>query len=136
VHPDVLAACDAMIATRVTDSREVAALTSRFSDPATAAAWTHRLADLSLGRAVFLPNQATVGTEPRSFRVLPRLSPHVRHRHKYLDVPIPEQHAFVFTGWPERRVRTLSKLCRTLSDCPTEDFERDARTGAVTHVNS
>jgi hypothetical protein len=36
------------------------------------------------------------GTELRTFIIGERLTPHVRHRQKYVDVPVPDNRAFVF----------------------------------------
>jgi hypothetical protein len=128
VHPDILAACETIITTRVTDSRELQALIGRqvgsvqvgsVAEPVL----VDQLSRLSVGEAVLLPSHLDDDTMLRPFRLLPRLSPHVRHRHKYLDVPVPAQFAFVFNGWPPRRIRTFSELCSALRDCPPEPFE-------------
>ncbi|HEX2588138.1 MAG TPA: hypothetical protein VHL51_07725, partial [Gaiellales bacterium] len=105
------------------DSRELEALITLYGDAATPRAWPDRLADLSLGEAVLLPDRTAGDLAPRAFRLLPRLSPHIRHRHKYLDVPIPEQYAFVFNGGTPRRIRTLHQLCHTLSHCSDEELD-------------
>ena len=34
------------------------------------------------------------------FKVAPRMTPHVRHRHKYADLPVPRRQQFVFTAAP------------------------------------
>ena len=71
------------------------------------------LGHLKLGQAVALPLTEESGGELRLFTVAPRLTPHVRHREKYVDVPVSPQQAFVFArnGQPtEHRSRTLRQF--------------------------
>jgi hypothetical protein len=52
---------------------------------------------------------------------MPRLTPHVRHREKYVDVPVTEGHAFVFGPYgqlPQRRVRTLREFVAEVESAP------------------
>jgi hypothetical protein len=58
------------------------------------------------------------------FQIAPRLTSHVRHRSKYLDMPIPEAQAFVFTagGRPGPRARTLKDFVALLSHVPDADL--------------
>ena len=53
----------------------------------------------------------------RRFLLAPRLTAHVRHRTKYVDMPIAETHAFVFAegGHPGPRARTLREFVGFLS---------------------
>jgi hypothetical protein len=60
-----------------------------------ASIWTV-LRDLPINEAVALPGTEEAGTELRTFVVGERLTPHVRHRQKYVDVPVNDSHAFVF----------------------------------------
>jgi hypothetical protein len=48
--------------------------------------------------------------------VAPRLTPHVRHREKYVDVPVSSNRAFVFEvgGLPPHKVRTLRQFVSVL----------------------
>jgi hypothetical protein len=53
-----------------------------------------------------------------------RLTPHVRHREKYVDVPVSESRAFVFNAdsrWVGRRVRTLREFIDVLDRSPNLD---------------
>ena len=45
-----------------------------------------------------LPITEEAGGDLRLFTIGPRLTPHVRHREKYVDVPVTEHRAFVFGG--------------------------------------
>jgi hypothetical protein len=46
----------------------------------------------------------------RVFTLGPRLTPHVRHREKYVDVPVSERRAFVFAPNGHRMVRRVRTL--------------------------
>jgi hypothetical protein len=74
------------------------------------------LARLRPGQAVALPITAEAGGQLRLFTVANRLTPHVRHRQKYVDVPVSEPGAFVFA--PTVRVRTLRQLVERLEHEP------------------
>ena len=54
------------------------------------------------------------------FTIAPRLTPHVRHREKYVDVPVSSQRAFVFNinGQPGRRIHTLRQFVSELERTP------------------
>lgn len=82
--------------------------------------------------AVLLPGIGEVGGTWQKFKLLPRLTPHVRHRAKYLDVPIAEGKEFVFTdnGKPvETPARTLKELVALMPASPPEVLDGHARRG-------
>ena len=58
----------------------------------------------------------------RRFRLAPRLTAHVRHRTKYLDMPVLESQAFIFTGdgRAEARARTLKDFTGLLAALPAD----------------
>ena len=58
----------------------------------------------------------------KRFQIAPRLTTHVRHRTKYLDVPVPETQAFVFSGEgrPVARARTLKEFVGLLVALPAD----------------
>ena len=68
------------------------------------------LGRLRPGQAIALPITAESEGRLRLFTVARRLTPHVRHREKYVDVPVSDQRAFVFTTTPMVRARTLRQL--------------------------
>jgi hypothetical protein len=74
------------------------------------------LSHLKVGQAVALPITEEAGGELRLFTIATRLTPHVRHREKYVDVPVSAHHAFVFTanGRPGHRIRTLRQFVSEL----------------------
>jgi hypothetical protein len=59
------------------------------------------------------------------FTIAPRLTAHVRHREKYVDVPVSAHRAFVFNanGQRPRRVRTLRQFVSQLEGTPAPQLE-------------
>jgi hydroxymethylpyrimidine pyrophosphatase-like HAD family hydrolase len=74
------------------------------------------LAHLAVGQAIALPITEESGGELKMFTLGQRLTPHVRHREKYVDMPVTESRAFQFgaNGGPPRRARTLRQFVDTL----------------------
>jgi hypothetical protein len=50
------------------------------------------------------------------------LTEHVRHRSKYLDMPVLDAHAFAFVsnGQPDARARTLKEFTGLLAEVPAD----------------
>jgi hypothetical protein len=113
--PELLAATEVMIVTCESDPTEVEALWRRCAGCATADAvsWRGMLGHLPIGRAVVLPITEEAGGAIRLFAIGRRFTPHVRHRQKYVDVPVSPARAFVFEapgdGVP-RRAHTLREF--------------------------
>jgi hypothetical protein len=60
--------------------------------------WLHSLASLAIDEALLLPGGQESGDRLTRFRVALRMSPHVRHREKYCQVPVRPGREFVFTS--------------------------------------
>lgn len=117
----LLAGTEVMIVTCESNPAEMEALRARCAgcaaiDPARWALLGH----LKVGQAVALPITEEAGGELRLFTIAPRLTPHVRHREKYVDVPVSAYRAFVFNanGQPVHRVRTLRQFVSELESTP------------------
>jgi hypothetical protein len=86
--------------------------------------------DLSTTEAALLPGAEEAHGEVRRFQLAPRLTEHVRHRTKYLDMPVLESQAFIFTGdgRSSGRARTLKEFIGLLvalpADCLTGHLRR------------
>jgi hypothetical protein len=67
-----------------------------------------------------LPITDETGGELRLFTLAARLTSHVRHRGKYVDVPVSAHRAFVFNanGQPAHRIRTLREFVSELEHTP------------------
>lgn len=72
------------------------------------------LARLHPGQAIALPITTESEGRLRFLTIARRLTPHVRHRQKYVDVPVSERRAFVFSTTPLVRARTLRQLVTEL----------------------
>jgi hydroxymethylpyrimidine pyrophosphatase-like HAD family hydrolase len=126
INPAVTRRGDTIIvATRESEPREIAALAALCGaggDEA-CAAMLNRLAQ---GEAVVLPGIQESNADFHRFRLAPRLTAHVRHRTKYLDMPVGEGRAFYFepqAGAPGRRVRTLKAFMSHVAAAPTADID-------------
>lgn len=110
LSPDILGASEAVVVTRVADRRQALALLALAPGLGTAEG-VALLADLAIDEAVLLPGALESETSVKRFRVTPRLAAHVRHRRKYVDVPVRPGHEFVFTqaghatGWRAGAIR-------------------------------
>ena len=129
----LLAATEVMIVTRESNPAEIEALRALCErcgsmDPAR---WA-LLAHLATKQAVALPVTEEAGGDLRLFTLGPRLTPHVRHREKYVDVPVSEGRAFVFPSIDRDgrvRVQTLRQFVTELERASTTAMEPYLRRG-------
>ena len=130
---ELLAATEVMVVTCESNPAEIDALRRWCSrcDKVDSSQWS-RLGHLRSGVAIALPITEEAGGDLRVFTMAPRLTPHVRHREKYVDVPVAEHRAFVFSrnGQPSaQRVRTLRQFVSVLEEAPATVFEGYLRRG-------
>lgn len=126
----ILAATEAVIVTRASDPAEVRALATLAGAEDDEARWRATLAELAVDEAVLVTMEGSDRPQVRRFRTARRLTTHVRHRHKYADIPIAASDAFVFTrdGMPIGPApRTLGELAATLRTCPSDVLEGHRR---------
>jgi len=120
LHASLLSSAEVIIATRESDPREVAelrALCCEDGSEAGLAEWVNVLGSLVTGEAVTLPRTLEAGRDLRRVHLVPRLTPHVRHAAKYVDIPVPEKEQFVF--WvgnhaSGERARTLRQFLNAI----------------------
>ena len=130
LDPHILDATEAIIVTRESDPTEVRALMALAGGREDEERWRATLAGLAIGEAVLVTMDGPVPGRMRRFRMASRLTPHVRHRHKYSDMPVPAKDAFVFTrnGVPTGPApRTLVELSVVLASCPLDVVEEHRR---------
>lgn len=111
---ELLAATEVMIVTRESNPVELAALRELCSACGNVddARWA-LLGGIATAEAVVLPITEESGGDLVPFTLGERLTPHVRHREKYVDVPVAESRAFVFDADAEvepARARTMREL--------------------------
>jgi hydroxymethylpyrimidine pyrophosphatase-like HAD family hydrolase len=115
---ELLAATEVMIVTCESNPAEIEALCRCCAKCGNMdhSRWSH-LGHLGPGQAVALPITQETGGDLRLFTIGQRLTPHVRHRQKYVDVPVPESQAFRFgANGPLKTARTLRQFVAELED--------------------
>lgn len=129
---EILDASEVVLVTSESDPAEVAALHALCGATEPVERWATILAALGTGEAAALPVTEEAGSTLRRIHLAPRLTAHVRHREKYVDVPITDDRAFVFTshGAPTGdRALTLRAFANTLDRLPTDVACGHARRG-------
>ncbi len=132
LYPELRKAIDYVAATRVTDPRSLDALVAMSDGGASAGPELKKvLPSLSLNQAAILPGPLT-GGKLVPFKLLPRLTLHVRHRVKYFDVSVSEKQGFVFTsnGNAVRApARSLREFVSAATSLPPEVLDGHAKRG-------
>jgi hydroxymethylpyrimidine pyrophosphatase-like HAD family hydrolase len=127
LQPELLSDIEAIVVTRLTDAREVNALAPWCADTAECHA---TLARLPIGQAAILPRTEEAGGALTLVHLAARLTPHVRHREKYIDVPVASVRAFLLTrhGEPSGpQARTLREFVTLIVAQPLEALDRHLR---------
>ena len=128
--PDLLQEVESIIVTQITDPREAHALSTMYGRAGEEAEWETLLHGLTIKEAALLPRRDAPERRLQRFNVAGRMTPHVRHRSKYLEVPMLEHHAFVFTcnGNPiGGSARTLKEFVMMLARLPMASVDGHAR---------
>ena len=124
IDPAIRAAADTVVmVTRETDEQEQEALRS-MAATAGADVAIETFQELSLSEAALLPGAEESHGRLQRFQIAPRLTSHVRHRAKYLDMPVAESQAFVFThnGQAGALALSLKDLVALLSRVPEDQL--------------
>jgi hydroxymethylpyrimidine pyrophosphatase-like HAD family hydrolase len=128
----VLDASEVILVTCESDPAEVAALHGLCRSTEPIETWRAVLGGLALGEAAALPITEEAGASLRRIHLGLRITHHVRHREKYVDVPVPETRAFVFThrNAPNvTRAATLRDFALALDTSPADLLDGHARRG-------
>ncbi|MEO8484259.1 MAG: HAD hydrolase family protein [Acidobacteriota bacterium] len=126
LHPNVLSATEAIVVTRQTDPRELQWLQAAVAP----AALPDDIDRLPAGRAVLFSEISEARVVAQPFDLATRLTSHVRHRSKYIDVPVPSSRAFVFTekgASVGTRAATLNDLISGLAAAGRETIDGHLR---------
>jgi hypothetical protein len=132
LDPRALAAMETIVATRDADPASARLLRALCRGEGQDAEWSAMLAAIPPDGAVLLPSVDDPMREPRPFRASLRQTIHVRHRHKYLDMPIRAglEFRFEFDGGGAVAVaRTLQELVDVLGATPTRRVSAHVRRG-------
>lgn len=130
--PDLLKEVESIIVTQITDPREAHGLATLYGRAGEEAEWESLLNGLTINEAALLPRMDAPERKLQRFLVAGRMTPHVRHRSKYLEVPMLEHHAFVFTcnGNPiGSSARTLKEFVMVLARLPMASIDGHTRNG-------
>ena len=128
LHPDVHSAIDVVIAKRLVNIREVEKLVRMVQSANVELGNTAILGELATDEAVVARKGAD--TQLRRFRLLQRLTTHVRHREKYFDFEVVSGQEFVFTeedkpmGSPARSLKQFAALLQDHSGNSLGDHAR------------
>ncbi len=132
LHPDVRKAVEAIVVKRITDPADVHALVAMAGHPSLENDWRVILEQLKIGEAAILPYSKEAHGALRRFELLPRLTSHVRHKAKYLDIQLVREQGFVFTqdGRPiGAPARALKDFIAPLKVLPLSVLAAHARRG-------
>ena len=114
-----------VIVTRETDSHEVDTLLGLCRSEPGRTVEPDIFRDLGTNEAALLPGAEEWHGTVLRFQMAPRLTAHVRHRAKYLDMPVPSDRAFVFRTGDSvgPRARSLKEFIGILTVLPAGQIE-------------
>jgi hydroxymethylpyrimidine pyrophosphatase-like HAD family hydrolase len=112
LHPNLRNAIECIIVKRTTEPHENQTLMNMLQANGGCPPVMSELASLGLDEAVLLPGMLETGGKCLKFKLFPRLTSHVRHKAKYLDVQLLVEQGFWFT----ENGKTVAGPARTLKD--------------------
>ena len=128
--PEIRSAIDVVIAKRLTSVHELETLRAIAKNTNIARDSMAALGELPVDEAFILTREA--GGQLRRFKLLPRLTVHVRHREKYFDFEVVPEQAFVFTERGSAigsSARSLKQFAALLRYCPASSAGDHAQRG-------
>jgi len=136
LHPDLRKAIEIVILKRTIEPREIQMLKGLPGAKGIGLEWTKILGSLEMGQAILLSENDETEERLSKFELSPRLTSHVRHRAKYLDVQLLREQGFMFSengktvGGP---ARTLKEFVSLLGSLPGTVMEGHALRGDFSH---
>ncbi len=130
LHPDLCKAFDVIVTMRMNDAQSLEAVLA-MSHSGKSAELKAAIENLAINEAVILPGPVT-GKTLLPFKLLPRLTPHVRHLVKYFDVSVAEGKGFVFTrngNAVAAPARSLREFVAAATSLPPEVLDGHAKRG-------
>lgn len=125
IAPALLDAIDHWLITRLSLPEEIETVTPRLSTFPDGESALEQLPSLARGQAYLCPNRLRPWTADANlvkFQVGPRTIPHIRHLHKYLRAPLPENKRFYFNtpegGHTGKSAANLWEFREALTDVP------------------
>jgi len=132
LHPDLRKAMECIIVKRTTAPHENQTLMDLLEAKGGCIKAMPNLAELGIDEAVLLPGMRETGGQCLQFKLFPRLTSHVRHKAKYLDVQLLVEQGFLFTD--EGKIfagpaRTLKSFLTLLGSVPPVVLAGHAKRG-------
>jgi hypothetical protein len=125
IAPALLDAIDHWLLTRLSLPEEIETVTPRLSGFPDGDSALEQLPSLARGQAYLCPNRLRPWMADANlvkFQVGPRTIPHIRHLHKYLRAPLPENKRFYFNtpegGHTGKSAANLWEFREALTDVP------------------
>ena len=132
LHPDLRKDIQVVIVKRLTRPQEVQTLLTMIENKGVEQEWTTTLGALADDEAVLLPGIEETEGKLLRFRLLPRFTPHVRHKTKYVDVQLAGGQEFVFTDNGQAiapPARSLKQFVISLPSIPAASLDGHVRRG-------
>jgi len=132
LHPTLRKAIEGVIVKRTTEPHEIQTLLEMAGTEIIGSEWKAIFASLDISQAILLPGIQEAGGKPLKFELFPRLTSHVRHKAKYLDVQLLKEQGFAFTENGKTvspPARTLKEFVSLLADVPSKVIEGHAHRG-------
>jgi hydroxymethylpyrimidine pyrophosphatase-like HAD family hydrolase len=136
LYPDLLKEVESIVVTQITASREAQVLATMYGHPGEGSEWESLLSGLTIDEAAVLLRVNAPERKLQKFIVAGRLTPHVRHRSKYLEVPMQRHRGFVFTCNNKpfgNAARTLKEFVILLERAPEASLDGHARRSDFSH---
>jgi hydroxymethylpyrimidine pyrophosphatase-like HAD family hydrolase len=121
LDPNLRNSMECIIVKRTTEPHENETLMKLLEAKGCCATVLSNLGSLELNEAVLLPGMRETGGQCLKFKLFPRLTSHVRHKAKYLDVQLPVEQGFWFSddgntvAGPARTLKNFLALLNTVS---------------------